>query len=289
MNRTLPALLLVVVIVVGLVSVVLAALFAGPALAVTKTNFAPYSTPVSQSSNSPSSMTVSDTNGGVTVSPWPNAYLMINGTITARGFGTSTSAITFVESNSSRRVVFQAVFPPGGNFFFGASYSVDINVFVPASAQLDVLQVVTVNGNIQVSNISASSLVLTVTNGNVAASGIPATILAMTDKNGDVDFTCASCASVLATTTNGNVSGDLGSLSLYGDYSLMTTNGNVDLRVPAVASFKITANTTNGSVSSSGLGVQLTNHVMSTFGSATFGSAAVNLTTTNGSVTVTGN
>ena len=285
LSRTVLVVIIVVVAAGAVVAVVATFAFLGPSLAVTTKNFAPYSTPVSQSSSNPSSLTVSNTNGAVTTSTWSKAYLMINGTITARGLGSSPDTITLVESNSSGNIVFQAVFPPGGNFFFGSSYNVDIHVYEPASYQFNTVQIVTVNGNLQISGISAYVLTLTDTNGDVKASSIRVTSVTTTDTNGSVDLTCVSCGSATVTTTNGNVVADLSSLSLAGSYVLTSTNGNVNLTLPAVGSFKITANTTNGAISSSGLGVQLTNHTTATFGT---GSATVNLTTTNGSITVTG-
>src|SRR5207245_2348458 len=150
-GRTMLAVIILLVVVGAVVAVVVASLFLGPSLSVTKKSFTPYQSPVSQSSNNPSSMTVSNTNGGVTVSSWSQAYVMINGTVTARGFGSTPDAITFVESNSSGNIVFQAMFP-SSNFFFGSSYSVDIHVYAPASAQFNTVQIVTVNGNLQVSN-----------------------------------------------------------------------------------------------------------------------------------------
>ncbi len=211
---------------------------------------------------------------------------MVNGTITARGFGASPGAITFVESNSSGAILFQAVFP-SATFFFSGSYTVDINVHVPASAQFGVVRIVTVNGNLQVSGISTSSLTLNDTNGNVSVSGISASSLTILDANGNLDLTCSSCGTqyLTMTTTNGAITSDLSSLSLSGNYMMTATNGNISLKLPATASFKITANVTNGSVSSTGLGVQLTNHVQATVGA---GNAVVNLTTTNGSIKVSG-
>ena len=284
-SQTVLVIVILVVVVGAVVAVIAAALFLGPSLSVTKKNFAPYQTPVSQSSSNPSSMTVSNTNGGVTTSTWSQAYLMINGTVTARGFGSSPDTITFVESNSSGNVVFQAIFP-ASNFFFGASYSVDIHVFVPASAQFKTVQIVTVNGNLHVSSVSASSLTLTDTNGDITASNISATTMTTTDTNGSVNLTCTSCGSATVTTTNGSVTIDLSTLSLGGSYIVTSTNGNVNLTLPVMASCKITPNTTNGTVSSSGLGnVQLANHTTAILGT---GSAVVDLTTTNGSVVVTG-
>ena len=150
-SQTMLVVIILAVVLGAVVAVVAASLFLGPSLSVTTKNFTPYQSSVSPSSN-PSSMTVSNTNGGVTVSSWSQAYLMVNGTVTGRGFGSSPDAITFVESNSSGNIVFQAIFP-ASNFFFGASYSVDIHVYAPASAQFNTVQIVTVNGDLQVSSI----------------------------------------------------------------------------------------------------------------------------------------
>src|SRR5712691_7216645 len=86
-SKTMLVVIILVVVVGAVVAVVVASLFLGPSLSVTKKNFTPYQSSVSQSGSNPSSITVSNTNGGVTVSSWPQAYLMVNGTITARGSG----------------------------------------------------------------------------------------------------------------------------------------------------------------------------------------------------------
>jgi DUF4097 and DUF4098 domain-containing protein YvlB len=276
--------LVVIILVVVVGAVVAASLFIGPSLAVTKKSFTPYQSSVSQNSGNPSSMTVSNTNGGIVVSSWSQTYLMINGTVTARGFGTSPDAITFVESNSSGNIVFQVVFP-SSSILLGASYTVDVHVYIPASAKYNQAQIVTVNGDIVISGISASSLTLTDTNGAITASGISATTMAATDTNGSVVITCTSCGGATVTTTNGSVTMTLSTL-LGGTYTVTSTNGNVNLTLPVIASCKITPNTTNGTVSAaSNLGVTLTNHTTTTMGT---GSATVNLTTVNGSITVTG-
>ena len=284
LSRTVLVVIILVIVIGAVVAIVSASLFFGSSLSVTKKNFVPYTTPVSQGSSSPSSMTVSNTNGGVTTSTWSQAYLMINGTVTARGFGSSADAITFVESNSSGNIVFQAIFPVSSGFF-GTSYSVDIHVYEPASYQFNTVQIVTVNGDLQIASISATRLTIIDTNGAITASGITATRMTVTDTNGSINLTCTVCGSATVTMTNGGVTMDLSTLSLTGSYVVTTTNGNVNLTLPAIASFKITPNTTNGTISSTGLGVQLTNHATTTIGT---GSAVVNLTTTNGSITVTG-
>jgi DUF4097 and DUF4098 domain-containing protein YvlB len=284
-SRTMLVIIILIVVVGAIVAVVAASMFLGPSLSVTKKSFTPYQSSASQSSNNPSSMTISNTNGGVTVSSWSQGYVMINGTVTARGFGSSPDAITFVESNSSGNIVFQVIFP-SSNFLFGASYSVDIHAYMPVSAKFNNVQIVTVNGDLQVSSISASRLTFTDANGGITASNISATTATATDTNGSINLTCTSCGSATVTTTNGSVTMSLSTLSLGGTYTVTSTNGNVNLTIPTIPSCKITPNTTNGSVSASlGLGVQLTNHVTTTIGT---GSAIVNLTTVNGSISVTG-
>jgi DUF4097 and DUF4098 domain-containing protein YvlB len=283
-SQAMLVVIILAVVVGAVVAVVAASLFLGPSLVVAKKNFIPYQSSVSQSSTNPSSMTVTNTNGGVTVSSWSQAYVMINGTVTARGFGSSPDAITFVESNSSGSIVFQVIFP-SSNSYFGASYSVDVHVYTPVSAKYNTVQIVTVNGDLQVSGISTSSLTITDTNGGITASNISATTMTATDTNGAVNISCTSCGSATVTTTNGSVTLGLSTLSPGGSYTVTSTNGNVNLTIPALASCRITPNTTNGAVSSLGLGVTLTNHATTTLGT---GSAVVNLTTVNGSITVTG-
>jgi DUF4097 and DUF4098 domain-containing protein YvlB len=283
-KTTTLVLIIIAVVVVAVVIAGTVALILGPAFSVTKQNFTPYSTPVSQNSNSPSSLTVVDTNGGVTVTPWSQTYLFINGTITARGIGTNPNAISILPSNQSGEIVFQVMFPTG-SFFISTSYTVDINVYTPTSYQFKTAQATTVNGDVKFSKIGASTVSLTTTNGQLTATDITASSLTLTDTSGSIDFTCTSCTTVTATTTNGGVTANLQALALTGSYTLTSTSGSIKLKLPASGSFKITASTTNGAVTSSGLSTQLTNHIQSTFG---LGSAVVVATTTNGSITVTG-
>ncbi len=272
------------IIAAGAVVTVAAFYLIGPSVS-TSRNFAPYSTPVSQNAGSAKKVSVVDVNGDVSLTGWSQSYVLVNGTVTARGIGSNPDAITFIESNSSGNIVFEAVFPPN-TFYATASYTVGINVYLP-STQLNTVEAVTVNGNLQVASVdAATNEMFTVTNGGVSVSGVTTANLSITDTNGNVNLSCSSsCGSVTAVTTNGGITADFSSLALTGSYSLTSTNGSIGLKVPASGSFKITANTTNGSVSSSGLAVQLVNHAQSTVGA---GTATMVATTTNGSVTVTG-
>jgi len=227
---------------------------------------------------------VTDTNGDVNLWGWSQSDILINGTITARGFGANPDAITFIESNSSGDIIFQAVFPASGPFL-SPSYTVDIDVYVPSSPNLPTVMASTLNGNLQARSVNASSdEAFSVTNGKLSVSGVNTTDLTLTNTDGDIDLSC-TCYSVVANTTNGAITANLPSLSYTGTYALTSTNGNVDLKVPAAGSYKITASTTNGSVSSTRLPVQLANHVATTIGA---GTATVTATSTNGSIAVTG-
>jgi DUF4097 and DUF4098 domain-containing protein YvlB len=284
-GRTTLAVILLIVVVAA-IAAALAALFVGQTFISTQKSFAPYQTPVSQSGSSRSSMEIQDVNGQIVVSPWSQAYLMINGTITARGVAATPDAVSFLESNSSGNIIFRAVFP-GATFFATATYTININIHVPASAQFDGVYVTTVNGKVEITGIAASSLTVIVTNGDILASAVTASSLMLSDQNGNVDVTCSSSCSttVGAYTVNGSITATLTSLAPTGRYEMTTRNGSVNLKLPASASCTITANADNGSVSSYGLSVQMANHSTITLG---LGTAIVHLLTTNGSVVVTG-
>jgi DUF4097 and DUF4098 domain-containing protein YvlB len=280
------AIVIIAIAVSAVVAVVATTLFFGQSLSVTTKSIPSYSTPVSSDSNNPSSMTIVDTNGAITITPWSQNNLLINGTATSRGFGTNPDSITYIETNNGGDIVFHAIFP-ATVFLDSATYTVDINVYTPTTAKFKSVQTSTVNGDIHVFSINASNVVLTDTNGAIQAPSIASTSLTLTDTNGSIDFTCASCTGITATSTNGAVTANLESLSSSGSYTMTSTNGNINLKLPTTASARITANTTNGGVSSSGLNVQVTNHSTVILGTGTV-TSTVTLTTTNGSITVTG-
>lgn len=284
-TKAAAVIIILVIVIVAVAIIGVTAFFLGPSLSVTKKNFTPYSTPVSQNSSSPSSVTIVNVNGGIKFIQWNQAYLLINGTTTARGINANPDTVTFIESNTTGEVVFQAIFPPG-TFFFTTSYSVDINVYTPASYQFKTAQATTTNGDITASSTSASTISLTTTNGQLSASTITASTLTLTDTNGGIDFTCNTCNTVTATTTDGSVTANLTSLFLGGTYNITSTSGSISLKVPSTATnFKITTSTTNGVISSTGLSQTLTNHATATFGPGpTY--AVVIATTTSGSISV---
>src|SRR2546425_8401952 len=86
LSQTMLVVIILAVVVGAVVVVVAASLFLGPSLSVATKNFTPYQSSVSQSSN-PSSMTVSNTNGGVTVSSLAPAHPKSKRTWAAQRFG----------------------------------------------------------------------------------------------------------------------------------------------------------------------------------------------------------
>lgn len=216
------------------------------------------------------SLLVSDVNGGINLVPGGQGSIVINGTITARGFGSSPGDIRLVRSSVDNNIVFQAKFPNSSFFFGGGLYSVAINVYVPASVNFSSLQLSTVNGRIKAFSLTATSLT-------------------MSTANGSLDFSCVFCGSVKVSTTNGGVAGSLSSMSSGGTYSLASVNGKVALTLPASASFTFDAKTVNGSVQTHGLNVTpidtATHHLS---GKVNGDGATVILSTVNGSITLTG-
>jgi len=286
-NRTILAVLIIGLVVTG----VLLSVFATPTVYASTKKFTPYSTPVSESSNGQSgttSMEVTDMNGGITMVPWNQPNVLFNGTVTARGFSASPDAVSFVESNSSGAIEFKAVFPSTVGFFLFPSYSVDINVYFPSSSNIfGSIQVTDTNGNIEASTLSATSIKIGTTNGNVHASIGSTRSVTLTTISGRVDLTCFECVNATATTTNGGITARLSTVVPTGSYAMTSTNGNVDVSLPSSSSCKLGANTTNGAISTSGLG--LSAQAGTTLNATLLtGSATVNLKTVNGSITITG-
>jgi len=85
------------------------------------------------------------------------------------------------------------------------------------------------------------------TNGRVHCVNLDSVVEAATT-NGDVEVSTSEWAS--AKTTNGGVRVSMGNAKWNGELELMTTNGSVDVTLPASAEFQVHAATTNGRISS---------------------------------------
>ena len=83
------------------------------------------------------------------------------------------------------------------------------------------------------------------TNGNVLGRNLASVVEAATT-NGNVEVSTSQWAS--ATTTNGGIRLSMGSAKWNGELQVKSTNGSVDVTLPASAEFKLDAVTTNGGI-----------------------------------------
>jgi hypothetical protein len=85
----------------------------------------------------------------------------------------------------------------------------------------------------------------TTTNGSVVCRDLNSVVEAETT-NGNVEVSTSEWSS--ARTTNGGVRVSMGNAKWNGELKVETTNGSVDVRLPASAEFKVNAGTTNGKI-----------------------------------------
>ena len=264
-SRWIIAIVIIVIVVMG----ILFGLIYQSSVVISTKNFS-YSPPKNQSGYY--TLQIANVNGAVTIAPWTQDTFLINGTITAKGLGSSPSQVYLVNSTVSGNITFQAQFPSNAVFLISQTYSVKINVFVPTSVQIGKLVVDNVNGLVQ-----ASSL-------NVTAASFAA-------ENGDLSFSCVSCGSggFSAQTTNGNIAGTFSSQITNGNYTMLSQNGNVNVNVPSSSSFKLTASLVSGTIQTPNLilnnQTKTTTQLTATAGA---GKANVILSTVVGDITITG-
>ena len=123
------------------------------------------------------------------------------------------------------------------------------------------------------------------TNGSVLARNLASVVEAVTT-NGDVDVSTSEWAS--ATTTNGGVRVSMGSAKWSGELQVRSTNGSVDVTLPASAEFKLDAATTNGGIHTDfPLTVQGNYNSKELSGTVGSGGRELKVATTNGAIKLT--
>lgn len=217
------------------------------------------------------SISISDVDGTVTITQWTQDTILINGTITAKGLGSSLSVVSISNSSNNGNILFEAIFPVNPGFFFSQSYSAKINVFVPSSIRFHSVHVSNVNGGVRLTSLNATDVSLTTVNGAVA-------------------LDCLYCLNITAMSTNGNIATTFTAPLTNGSFNMTSTNANVAFTLPASSSFKALARVENGSVGSIQVigfigATSATTYLDQTFGS---GSANVVLSSVNGVITITG-
>ncbi len=265
-NRWIIAIVILVIVVMG---ILFGLIYQSSAVVSTK-NFS-YTTAANQPSNY-YTLQVTNVNGAVTLTSWSQDSFLINGTITAKGLGSSPTQVNLVNSSASGNIIFQAISPNKAVFLVAQTYSVKINVFVPLSVRISKLVVDNVNGLVQ-----ASSLNVTAAN--------------FFSENGDIDFNCSICGTggFSAQTTNGKIAGTFFTPIIAGNYSMATQNGNVQVTIPSASSFKLTASLVNGNIQTTNLALtsqtKTSTQLTATLGT---GTADVRLSTVNGQITING-
>jgi Putative adhesin len=120
------------------------------------------------------------------------------------------------------------------------------------------------------------------TNGGVHCLNLDSVVQAATT-NGDVEVSTSEWAS--AKTTNGGVRVSMGNARWSGELELLTTNGSVDVTLPAGAEFNVRAATTNGGIRSDfPITVQGTFGPKSLSGTVGGGGRGLRVATTNGGI-----
>src|SRR5215467_12086185 len=110
-----------------------------------------------------------------------------------------------------------------GSWWHGNRASINFDVQVPKGVRLNALT----------------------TNGNVTGHSLASVVEAATT-NGNVDVSTSEWAS--ASTTNGGIHVSIGNAKWSGELKERTTNGSVDVTLPASAEFTLEAGTTNGGI-----------------------------------------
>lgn len=125
------------------------------------------------------------------------------------------------------------------------------------------------------------------TNGNVVGHNLASVVEAATT-NGNVDVSTSEWAS--ATTTNGGIHVSIGNAKWSGELKERTTNGSVDVTLPAGAEFTLDASTTNGGVQTDfPITVQGSFNTKRLSGTVGAGGRDLRVSTTNGGIKLTKN
>jgi putative adhesin len=260
----------IVIIVIAVMGILFGLIYQSSVIVSTK-DFT-YSTSASQGNNGFYTLQITNVNGAVTLTSYGQDSFLINGTITAKGLGSSPSQVSLAESTTAGTITFQASFPNNAAFLISQTYSVKINVFVPMSVRVGKLVVDNANGPVQASNLNLTDA-------------------SFSSENGDIDFSCASCGSggFSAQTTNGNIAGTFSSPITDGNYTMQSQNGNVKVNIPSSSSFKLTASLVSGTIQTPNLTLSNeTKTATQLTATAGTGKANVILSTVVGDITITG-
>lgn len=175
------------------------------------------------------------------------------------GDGVTVCAV-YAREKSPGRCHRGGVSSESGNWWHGHRAKINFDVQVPRGVRLNAM---TTNGRVHCLNLDS--------------------VVQAATTNGDVEVSTSEWAS--ARTTNGGVRVAMGNAKWSGELELMTTNGSVDVTLPASAEFKVDAATTNGGIQTDfPVTVQGRFGPKSLSGTVGGGGRELHVATTNGSV-----
>lgn len=242
-------------------------------------------------------LTVATFNGHITVTAMGEGTADV--TVTSFGSGPSTdiaqAALDSVNVRISQSVAAMNVTAtPSGNGPAGGDRGADVDAILPPNASLTLT---TSNGRIEAANVNGSvtattsngeivsraghDLHLETSNGTITMSQPAGTVVAHTS-NAAVDILNADGMVADVESSSGAISfsGSLGG----GDQLFRTSNGSLDLRLPAGQGFSIAARSSNASVTTDFAGVIVNGASLS--GTVGDGSARITAETSNGALSV---
>jgi len=172
---------------------------------------------------------IDNKNGGITVETWDQPGYRIERTIKVKG-ATDAQAqenldkvqVQFSDNDvaGTQRISLEFTVP-GDNW---SNYAITVNVKVPEGVTLD-LDVATSNGEIVITDVSGRDMVLHTSNGRMTLDKVYA-------------------ETIRGSTSNGRISGEVEASTV----DLSTSNGSIDLTIPATRSGDYTLDTSNGSI-----------------------------------------
>jgi len=183
---------------------------------------------------------ISAANEEIRVIPWSQQRILFNGTIAVTGSGARTDQVTLQEEINSVTVSFQPVFPDSRSSQ-GRSYLVNLNLYFPSTLNFSSFQIDTSSANVHVTGLISSTISIRSGTGNIDADNLHASQVNLQTSSGRIQVRNLEATNAYISSTGGNVHLGLGSVVPTGYYSASTGNGSVDLTVPAMSSFKLTA------------------------------------------------
>lgn len=159
-----------------------------------------------------------------------------------------------------------------------AKVSVDYQVKIPENVFLDIVE--GSNGDIVIENLSGN-LALTTSNGSITAAGVYGTVSARSS-NGDINISDVRGIGTLQT-SNGSINAELS--RLRDGVDIRTSNGSINLALAPTLEVDLSAKTSNGSVSYSGLNIEASEIDQTLLvGAMNGGGSKISITTSNGSI-----